>query len=165
MDDKEITDKDVAYAAHEAETARRHKEAMRANFYMIAGFGLAIALLIGLIFGTIWGWKTFKVWSAGQDGRAILAEAEYSRQVLIEEAKATLDAERLNAQSEIERAKGAAEAIRIEGGQLTENYIRYLWIRQLDTISEGTIIYVPTEAGLPILEATRLSPPSVQVGE
>ena len=160
---EEITDKNVMYAAHEAETARRHKEAMKANLFMVAAFGLAIALVIGLIFGTIWGWKTFKVWSASQDGKAVLAEAEYSRQVLIEEAKATLDAEKLNAQSEIERAKGAAEAIRIEGGQLTENYIRYLWIRQLDTISEGTIIYVPTEAGLPILEATRLAP-SISVG-
>jgi regulator of protease activity HflC (stomatin/prohibitin superfamily) len=151
----EITPQDVERAAYQAETERRHKEAMRANFYMVAAVGLGIALVVGLVFGTIWGWKSFKVWSAGQDGRAVLAEAEYSRQVLIEEAKATLDAEKLNAQSEIERAKGAAEAIRIEGGQLTENYIRYLWIRQLDTISEGTIIYVPTEAGLPILEAGR----------
>jgi regulator of protease activity HflC (stomatin/prohibitin superfamily) len=99
-------------------------------------------------------YKNYKVWSAGQDGKAILAEAEYSRRVQLEEAEANLEAEKLNAQAEVERAKGAAEAIKIEGGQLTENYIRYLWIRTLNT-NESQLIYVPTEAGLPILEAGR----------
>ena len=70
----------------------------------------------------------------------------------IEEAKANLESEKLNAQSEVERAKGAAKAIEIEGGSLTPEYIQYLWIRQLD-LSASKTIYIPTEAGLPILEA------------
>lgn len=128
----------------------------REVLFWVVSAVVGIGLILGLLFGSLFVWKNIKVWSAGQDGRAILAEAEYSRQVQIEEAKANLDAETLNAQAEIERAKGAAAAIEIEGGQLTENYIRYLWVRQLDTIAEGTIIYIPTESGLPILEATRL---------
>jgi hypothetical protein len=98
----------------------------------------------------------YNVWNKGQSGRAALSEAQYSKQVQLEEAKANLESEKLNAQAEIERAKGAAEAIRIEGGQLTDNYIKYLWVRQLNTGAKQ-LIYVPTEAGLPILEAGRIS--------
>ena len=50
------------------------------------------------------------------------------------------------------RAQGAAEAIKIENGSLTPTYIQYLWVRQQNT-SANKIIYIPTEAGLPILEA------------
>ena len=72
----------------------------------------------------------------------------------IEEAKANLEAEKLNAQAEIERAKGAAEAIRIENGSLTSTYIQYLWVRQQNNIPDK-VVYIPTEANLPILEAKK----------
>ena len=75
--------------------------------------------------------------------------------IKIEEAKANLEAEKLNAQAEIERAKGAAEAIRIENGSITPTYIQYLWVRQQSDLSNKTVIYVPTETNLPILESTR----------
>lgn len=88
-------------------------------------------------------------------GKAQLAEAEWSKKVQTEQAKANLESEILNAQAEIERAKGAAEAIRIEGGSLSENYIRYLWVRQQANLNDKTVIYIPTEAGLPVLEAGR----------
>ena len=69
-------------------------------------------------------------------------------------AQASLESERLNAQAEVERAKGMAEAIKIEGGQLTKEYIQYLWVRQ-NTFNDKTTIYIPTEGNLPILEANR----------
>ncbi len=72
------------------------------------------------------------------------------------EARANLEAEKLNAQAEIERAKGAAEAIRIENGSITPTYIQYLWVRQQSNLSNKTVIYVPTETNLPILESTRM---------
>ena len=69
-------------------------------------------------------------------------------------AKANLEAEKLNAQAEIERAKGAAEAIRIENGSITSTYIQYLWVRQQNNIP-NKVVYIPTEANLPILEAKK----------
>lgn len=45
-----------------------------------------------------------------------------------------------------------AEAIEIENGKLTEKYIQYLWVRNIDKM-DGEKIYIPTEANLPILEA------------
>lgn len=86
-------------------------------------------------------------------GRARFAEAEQSRRIRVEEARAQLEAEKLNAKSEIERAKGVAEANKIIGNSLkgNESYLRYLWIQNMNTDKE--VIYIPTEAGLPILEA------------
>lgn len=88
-------------------------------------------------------------------GKAEYARAEQNRRIKIEEAKANLEAEKLNAQAEIERAKGAAEAIKIENGSITPTYIQYLWVRQQNASSNNRLIYIPTEAGLPILEAGR----------
>ena len=92
------------------------------------------------------------VWRKEMGGKAQLAEAKFNKQIQIEDAKGRLEAEKLNAQSEVERAKGAAKSIEVEAGKLTPQYIQYLWVRQLD-LSKAKTIYIPTEAGLPILEA------------
>lgn len=120
----------------------------------VIGAGIAgLALLIALIIGSIAVFKSFSVWSKEQDGRAKLAEAEFSKQVRVEEAKSNLEAEKLNAEAELIRAQGAAKAIQAEAGSLTENYIRYLWVRQQENLNDKTVIYIPTEGGLPLLEA------------
>lgn len=98
----------------------------------------------------------YNVWSQEMEGKAEFAKAEQNRKIKIEEAKANLEAEKLNAQAEIERAKGAAEAIRIENGSLTSTYIQYLWVRQQSDLNNKTVIYIPTENNLPILESARL---------
>ncbi len=113
-------------------------------------------LVIGISAFALWGIPTYNVWKNEMRGKASLKEAEWNRQIAIREAEARLESEKLNAQAEVERAKGAAESIKIEGGQLTENYIKYLWVRQLAD-GEKQLIYVPTEAGLPLLEAGRFS--------
>ena len=94
----------------------------------------------------------YSVWSNELYGRAEYVRAEQNRRIKIEEARANLEAEKLNAEAEIERAKGAAKAIEIENGKLTPTYIQYLWVRQ-QNLSNNKIIYIPTEACLPILEA------------
>lgn len=99
----------------------------------------------------------YNVWSQEMEGKAEFAKAEQNRKIRIEEARANLEAEKLNAQAEIERAKGAAEAIRIENGSITPTYIQYLWVRQQSDLSNKTVIYVPTETNLPLLESTRLN--------
>lgn len=100
----------------------------------------------------MFGCPSYNVWHQKMSGRAELAKAEQNRQIKIEEAKVNLEAEKLNAQAEVERAKGAAEAIAIENGSLTPTYIQYLWVRQQGNAA-SKVVYIPTEAGLPILEA------------
>lgn len=118
-------------------------------------FLLTSVVSVAVILGFMFGYPKYKVWKAEQNGKAQFAEAEQNRRIKIEEAKANLEAEKLNAQAEIERAKGAAEAIRIENGSITPEYIQYLWVRQQGSLSDKTVIYIPTEANLPILEANR----------
>lgn len=111
---------------------------------------LSTVLLIILLF---FGVPIYRVWSQEMAGKAEYAKAEQNRKIKIEEAKANLEAEKLNAQAEVERAKGAAEAIEIENGKLTPTYIQYLWVRQQSGNNIDKIIYIPTEASIPILEA------------
>jgi hypothetical protein len=113
---------------------------------------IVIILCVGVIAGIMFGIPPYNVWAREMNGKAELAEAEWSKKVQIEEALANLEAEKLNAQAEVERAKGMAEAIKIEGGQLTAEYIQYMWVRQ-NTFNDKTTIYIPTETNLPILEA------------
>ncbi|MBQ9638703.1 MAG: hypothetical protein IJV22_04000 [Bacteroidales bacterium] len=113
---------------------------------------VSIISLLALIVLLMIGIPRYNVWRQEMKGKAEFAQAEQNRKIRIEEAKANLEAEKLNAQAEIERAKGAAEAIRIENGSLTPTYIQYLWVRQ-QNLATNKVVYIPTEACLPILEA------------
>ena len=127
---------------------RRGEGEIRVLFGIFAVVILIIATLMFIV-------PKYRVWYSELQGRAEFARAEQNRLIKIEEAKANLEAEKLNAQAEVERAKGAAAAIEIENGKITETYIRYLWVRQQNDLNNKTIIYIPTEGGLPILESTR----------
>lgn len=98
----------------------------------------------------------YNVWRRELNGKAELAEAQWSRKIKVEEAEANLASQKLNAQAEIERAKGAAEAQKIISSTLNEQYLRYLWIQNLEEGTNRQTIYIPTENGLPVLEANRL---------
>ena len=99
-------------------------------------------------------------WWAEQTGKAELAQAEQNRQIAVKEAQAKLDSSKLLAQAEVERASGVAQANKIIGESLKQNedYLRYLFINGLfeNPNQNREIIYIPTETGLPILEANRL---------
>lgn len=114
-----------------------------------------VVVLLGVAMAFIIPW--YNVWSQEMEGKAEFAKAEQNRKIKIEEARANLEAEKLNAQAEVERAKGAAEAIRIENGSITPTYIQYLWVRQQSDLSDKTVIYIPTETNLPLLESTRFN--------
>ena len=64
----------------------------------------------------------------------------------------------LLADAEVLRAEGAARANRILQDSLggPEGYLRYLQIQAIDQ-KDASLIYVPTEGGLPVLESSRLS--------
>ena len=121
---------------------------------------ISIVLLVAIIILSLMiGLPKYNVWRSGiavekaqNWGKAEMAQAEQNRLILIEEAAANLEAQKLNSQAEVERAKGMAKAIEIENGKLTQLYIHYLWVRNIDKM-DGDVIYIPTEANLPILEA------------
>lgn len=125
------------------------------------GLKATIAIIIGIVVLFIiwlWAYPQYRVWQQGLAGQAKLREAEYSRRVQVLEAQARLDSEKLNAQSEVVRAEGVAKSNEIISTSIDEQYIRYLWVKTLDG-SNSQIIYIPTEGGLPITEAGRVSAP------
>ncbi|SRR5690554_50735 len=149
----------------------RNQQAVAFGFL---SFLLIIFVLLVLL--AFWAWPKYRVYKLELDGIAALKEAEWSKQILIEEAKAKEQAALMQAkakvtlaeaegkaqvvrakaegEADIERAKAAAEANRIIGESLKNNeqYLRYIWIKGLHE-GNGERIYIPTEAGLPILEA------------
>ena len=118
-----------------------------------AGLGIALILIIIIPIG-MWVFPQYNVWQSGLEGQAELKRAEQNRQIAIEEAKAKKEAAQSLADAEIIRAEGVAKANKIIGDSLKGNeaYLRYLWIDSLNN-NQQNVIYVPTEAGLPILEA------------
>ena len=108
----------------------------------------------------------YGVYSSEAEGRAKLAEAESSRRISVLEAQAKLDSAAKLSEAEVARAKGVAEANKIIGQSLhgNEAYLRYLWIQSLE-LGKNEVIYVPTEANLPILEAQRLAPAPAPAAE
>lgn len=120
---------------------------------LISTFAVIVILVIIVLL--MFGCPRYEVWQQEMAGKAEYAKAEQNRKIKIEEAKANLEAEKLNAQAEVERAKGAAKAIEIEDGSLTPTYIQYLWVRQQSNLNDKTVVYIPTETNLPILEANR----------
>lgn len=116
------------------------------------------------------GCPKYRVYTQTMRGTAALREAEWTKKIQIEEARgqeeaAIMKAEaritqaRAEGQAELERAKATAEANKIIGDSLKGNddYLRYLWIMGLQD-ANGERIYIPTEAGLPILEARTPAP-------
>lgn len=113
---------------------------------------LGILMLVFLVFLGMIGIPRYKVWEQEMSGKAEFAKAEQNRKIKILEADANLESQKLNALSEVERAKGVAEANQIINGTLTESYLRYFWIQGMQS-NQMQVVYIPTEAGMPILEA------------
>lgn len=125
------------------------------------GFGIkkwhtlvALITLLFLIVLIMWGCPQYKVWQQSKEGEAELKRAEQNRQIKIQEAVAIKESAILLAQADTIRAHGIARTQAIIGASLTEQYLHWFWIDHID--KSNNVIYVPTEANLPIMEAGRL---------
>lgn len=125
-------------------TRGRYDSGMRPTPLVVVG-GLTTALLFLTLL--VVGWLAI-----GPEYR--LWRATIEKRIAVEEARATADSAIELARAEVERAKGTAEANTIVAESITEPYLRYLYINQIAE-TDNQIIYLPTEAGLPILEADR----------
>lgn len=114
---------------------------------------VAVILFVILLIGSLMaGCPRYSVWQKGLKGKAELKRAEWNRQITIQEANAKKESAELLAQAEVMRAKGIAEANKIIGKSITKEYLKYRFIEGLND-GNTEVIYVPTEANLPILEA------------
>lgn len=150
-----VTDELRSQIADLKATIRSRNSKTRIWAFTVSGsvLGLILALFIGL--------PKYNVYRSEMRGKAEFVQAEQNRKIQIEEAKANVEAARLDKEAdsiraigqknaEVIRAEGMAQAMDIENGKLTESYIKYLWVRNID---KGDKIYIPTESGMPLLEA------------
>lgn len=86
----------------------------------------------------------------GQSIEMKLKTEQESLQKEFELTKARKDAE-----IEVARAEGVAKSNLIIANSITENYLRYKWIEGLQR-NDMQVVYIPTEGGMPILEAGRV---------
>lgn len=80
---------------------------------------------------------------------AIEARQEREQEVEAERFQTEIIQER--AQQAIEEAKGVAEAQKIITAGLTPAYLTYHYIEQLAELPPGSVVYVPTEGGVPLM--------------
>lgn len=109
-----------------------------------------------LVVISAWALPQYRLYSQRLAGEAALAEAQSSRKIAILEAEARRESAVALAEAEVLRADGAARANRILQDSLggPEGYLRYLQVQSLAE-TNASLIYVPTEAGLPVTEAQR----------
>jgi len=80
---------------------------------------------------------------------AIEQKLEREQQVAAEEFQTQIIQEQ--ARQQAEEAKGIAEAQRIISEGLTQEYLTFFYIEQLAQMPEGSLVYVPTEGGIPLI--------------
>lgn len=118
--------------------------------------GLTVILIVICAF--MIGSPRYYIYSERARGQAELARAEANRSIKILEAIAHRESATALAEAEVLRAEGVAKANKIIGDSLQGNdaYLRYLYITHLSESKDKTVIYIPTEGALPILESQRL---------
>ena len=114
---------------------------------------LVVFVIASGVGSCMYGMPMYNVYHQQMEGEAELAKANFSKQVAVQEAHAKMESAKLLADAEVMRAEGVAKANKIIGDSLTNNeaYLRYLFVNNLEH-TQNQVIYVPTEANLPILE-------------
>lgn len=118
-------------------------------FFLIGAF--VVVLIVWALFGTpIW-----RVWAQSKQGEADLQQAHKEQQIQVSKAQGRLDAATINKQAAIIEAEAVAAQIEKIGQTLTKHdlYLRWQWIKMMEERPDSSVIYVPTEANLPIMEA------------
>ncbi len=77
-------------------------------------------------------------------------EAKLTAQQVVAQKQFELEQAKKDAEIEVARAKGAAEAQEIVRSTLSDSYLQYLWIKTLN--ENPNVIYVATEANMPIFK-------------
>jgi Tfp pilus assembly protein PilX len=120
------------------------------GFFYLALVAAVVAILYGIVMAFLW--ISYSYLPSRR-----LARAEIEKRILVEQARAERDSAVFEAEGEVNRAKGVAEANEIVNESLTPEYLRYHYINTLSKNNQD-VIYIPTEAGLPLLEARDARP-------
>lgn len=147
----EINDRELAVLKADAESYQSIRKWINLACKIIAGAVVGIFLLITL--------------NSIISPRLNLYKANTEKQAVIAEQKAQSEAAEFAARSAVTQAEAKAEAMIIEARALAESqaiiaetltpeYVQYLYVKAIED-NPNQVIYIPTEAGMPILESGR----------
>lgn len=115
----------------------------KARFAAIASFLVCAVLGAGVLFG----YPNYCVWEQGKQGEAALAKATQDRQIKVQEAEAEMEA----ASKQAEANKLLGESIRAYPEAMEQK-----WVEAIAN-TQNQVIYLPTEASVPITESGRMA--------
>lgn len=142
----EINDRELQLLRSESEAYRSIRKWINLSVKIVTGAVVGIFLLITL-------------------NSIISHKANTEKQAVIAEQKAQSEAAEFAARSAVTQAEAKAEAMIIEARALAESqaiiaetltpeYVQYLYVKAIEN-NPNQVIYIPTEAGMPILESGR----------
>jgi hypothetical protein len=114
-----------------------------------------VAAVLLLIAWGLFGLPVWRVWAQQKQGEADLQQAHKEQQIQVSKAQGRLDAANINKQAAIIEAEAVSAQIETIGKTLTQHdlYLKWQWIKMMEERPESSVIYVPTEANIPIMEA------------
>lgn len=115
-----------------------------------------VVIVVGLILAFRAVMPQLNLYRANTEKQAVIAEQKAESEAAEFRARSEVIQAQALADAEVIRAGGIAEANRIIAESITPEYVDYLFVRALET-TDNQVIYVATEAGLPVLEASRLT--------
>jgi len=116
-----------------------------------------LAFIVIILGGGCWGYPAWRVYNARMTGEAEYQRAEKNRQIQVVQSQAKMEAAQFERGSDTVRALGISRSNQIIGASLSERYIQWLWVNNMEN-QDKSVIYVPSQQlGLPILEANRLT--------
>lgn len=80
-------------------------------------------------------------------------EARIEREQQVEQERFQTEIIQERAQQAVEEARGIAEAQKIISEGLTPEYLTFKYIEQVGTMPAGSVVYVPTEGGVPLMRS------------
>ena len=143
---------------YELEQLRRDAAKYGSDKAMVQNIARGVALVIVAIVLVLFAWK-------GVSPQLNLYRANTEKQAVITEQRAQSEAAEFAAISAVTQAEAKAEAMIIEAKALAESqaiiaetltpeYVQYLYVQAIKD-NPNQVIYIPTEAGMPVLEAGR----------
>lgn len=134
---------------------------MEGNWFFDYHIGWYIFGAVAFIISCLAFFPWYGVWAAHKEGEAELAKAKNEQMIQVSKANGRLESAEANKKAAIIEAEAVARQIEVIGNNLQKHdlYLKWQWIKMMEERPDSSTIYVPTEAGLPILEAGRFSKP------
>lgn len=124
---------------------------------------ILIAIVAVLVLWVLFGYPIWRVWASQKQGEADLQQAHKEQQIQVSKAQGRLDAAKLNKEAAVIEAEAVSAQIEKIGANLKNHdlYLKWQWIKMMEEKPDSSVIYVPTEAGMPILEAGKRYDPKI----